>query len=107
MKKFMIDILEEKRGGGGSWGGGGGGGVGGKEMIGKKYIWNNGFIEMLVDGILKTTWGNGVWKELGERKYIVSWNGFDHVLKFDEGIGRYISVRIKPMDFEVVFGEMV
>jgi hypothetical protein len=98
MKKFMCEIMKETKGAG-------------NENIGLisngKYTWNSGFIEILEGGIIKTTWGNGVWKMLKGRKILVSWNGFEHILKLNDICDEYISVRIVPVDFEIVFGDRV
>jgi len=96
MKKFMCEILKETK-----W----------NENIGLifngKYTWNSGFIEILEGAIVKTSWGNGIWKIVGERKILLSWNGFDHILKFNNTGDEYISVRVAPIDFEVVFGNRI
>jgi hypothetical protein len=96
MKKFMNEILKE-------------------EILNelrvdnfdcKKYKWNNGFIEFINNEfVIKTSWGNGTYKILENDKVMVSWNNFDHVLKFNEEYKEFISVRIN--DFDVVFGIMV
>jgi len=69
----------------------------------KKYLWNNGFIEFDNSKVI-TTWGSGESKVLNKNKVLVCWNNFNHILKLDNESKNYMSVRIKPMDFEVVFG---
>jgi len=97
MKKFMFEILKETK-----WDE-----INDEIFIDKKYTWNSGFIEICGGGIVKTTWGNGSYKVIGKNKILVSWNKFDHILKFDDLVDEFMSIRIVPMDFEVVFGVRV
>ena len=70
----------------------------------KKYSWNSGFI-FFKDGILLTTWTPGTFKALDDNKYLVSWAGFNHILKMYKDNNEYMSVRIG--DFDIVMGVLI
>jgi hypothetical protein len=97
MRKFMFEILKETK-----WDE-----INDEIFINKKYSWNSGSFEICGGGIVKTTWGNGSYRVLGKNKILVSWNKHDHILKFNDLVDEFMSIRIVPMDFEVVFGVRV
>jgi lipopolysaccharide biosynthesis glycosyltransferase len=73
-----------------------------KTILGKRYRWNNGFIEFQANGLLKTTWSDGKYVILDENCIRVSWMIYNHVIQLDETRSKYISVRLG--DCEILSG---
>ena len=73
------------------------------DCIERKYSWNGGYI-MFVNSntgkYLQTTWGKGEYTILDSHHISAVWNGFYHILKFNNDFTRYISIRTYPQDFE-------
>jgi len=69
-----------------------------------KYTWNNGYISFTDNSTVVTSWGSGKYKQINSYTYEVSWNGYHHVLKMDKELTNYMSVRIKPADYETMEG---
>jgi hypothetical protein len=73
------------------------------QLEGKTYSWNVGYINFSSES-LKTYWGDGNFSLLGERTLLVSWNSFQHFLRFNEDFSEYFSIRINPLDFQLECG---
>lgn len=71
-------------------------------IINKKYIWNGGFV-LFEKSRLKTTWDMGKYEFLDNDKLLLSWHNYNHIIKFNEDYGKFISIRITPNDFDVTF----
>lgn len=81
------------------------------ELIGQKYSWGpSGFIKFLIDEsyqiVLETPWGKGTVQVLGDKRFLVEWNSYQHVLKFNEDFTSYKSLRINPRDFDYSTGSL-
>jgi hypothetical protein len=74
-------------------------------IVGKTYIWDTGYIAF-TDAGLETKWGKGVYEVLGTDRVKASWNGYDHYLTFSNDGSDYMSVRTKPGDHGLVFGNV-
>ena len=67
-------------------------------MDNKKYDWQhdcdyvNGYILFNLNK-LETTWGNGTYKKIADRTYILTWQDTKHILTFNEDFTRFKSVR--------------
>jgi hypothetical protein len=73
---------------------------------GKRFTWNSsGEIAFGDDRVLKTTWGTGTYESLGPNRVRATWNNHGHILTFCGD--SFTSIRIQPLDFEVVFGTLV
>ena len=70
----------------------------------KKYSWHAGYILFKNDSLL-TVWGPGTFKVLDDNKYLVSWSGFNHIIRMNEDYTEYMSVRTN--DFDIVFGQLI
>lgn len=82
------------------------------DLIGKKYSWgSNGYIKFVTDDsswlIVETTWGVGLVNGIDKDIVYVEWRGYGHVLKFNEDLTSYISIRIKPVDFDFTRGSLI
>jgi len=75
-----------------------------EKIINKKYSWHGGYILFKNDSLI-TAWIPGTFKVLDDNKYLVSWAGFNHIIKMNENNTEYMSVR--PNDFDIVFGELI
>jgi len=49
-----------------------------------------------------TPWGSGTYEHLRKNVIRVCWSGWDHILHFNEDRTRATSVRVSPLDFDVV-----
>ena len=69
----------------------------------KTYSWGeNGKIAFGSHDIIKTTWGTGTYESLGPNRVRATWNNHSHIMTF---CGEsYASLRIQPMDFDMVIG---
>jgi lipopolysaccharide biosynthesis glycosyltransferase len=82
------------------------------DLIGRKYSWgSNGYIKFLTDDTsrlsIETTWGKGIVIGLDKNVVYVEWHGHGHVLKLNEDLTSYISIRIGPMDFDFTRGSLI
>jgi hypothetical protein len=82
------------------------------DLIGKKYSWgSNGYIKFVTDDSsrlsVETTWSHGIVIALDNDVVYVEWHGHGHVLKFNEDLTSYISIRIGPMDFNFTRGSLI
>jgi len=77
-----------------------------KDILGKRYSWEAGYIQFLESGV-ETTWGNGVCKMLDTHIAYAIWNNHCHVLKFNSDFTEYMSIRTEPMDFECIWGMII
>ena len=59
----------------------------------KQYSWRHGFLQIKNTGQLETSWGRGHYKWLGTYVMEAVWQGYSHVLKFNESYTGYIAVR--------------
>jgi len=94
MKNFLIKILESNS-------------IINYDLVkinNKKFSWNTGFI-LFKDSDLITSWGPGTFKFLDNNKYLVSWSGFNHIIKTNKDNTEYMSIRAS--DFDIVFGELL
>lgn len=82
-------------------------------IVGKKYSWNSGsgFIKFIIDEtwnlVVETTWAKGTVLVLNPTWFLVEWQNHRHVLKFDDALTNYISIRIHPNDFNFICGSEV
>jgi hypothetical protein len=82
-------------------------------IVGKKYSWNSGsgFIKFIIDEawnlVVETTWAKGTVLVLNPTWFLVEWQNHRHVLKFDDALTNYISIRINPNDFNFTCGSEV
>lgn len=68
-------------------------------IIGKAYRWGDyGEIRFEADKLV-TTWGIGTYEILDSRTANATWHGYAHVLRFNESLTTYFSVRISDMDY--------
>ncbi|MEI6598627.1 MAG: glycosyltransferase, partial [bacterium] len=65
-----------------------------RQLVGKTYTWNSGFIEFCPDGLLKTKWKGGKYFMLDANTVVVSWLSFCHIIKMDATLERYVGFRI-------------
>ena len=85
------------------------------EIVGKKYSWGpgkgSGFIKFVIDAtwnlVAETTWGKGTVKVLNPTWFIVEWQNHKHVLKFNDELTNFISIRIQPNDFDFMSGSQI
>ena len=85
------------------------------DIVGKKYVWGpdkgSGFIKFIIDAtwnlVIETTWAKGSVQVLNPTWFIVEWQNHKHVLKFDDTLTNYISIRIHPNDFNFIYGSEV
>lgn len=83
------------------------------DIVGKKYSWNSGsgFIKFIIDEtwnlVIETTWGKGTIQVLNSTWFIVEWKNHKHVLKFNDDLTNYISIRIHPNDFDFTSGSQI
>jgi lipopolysaccharide biosynthesis glycosyltransferase len=94
MKSFLIKILEDNTNKTFNL----------ENINNKKYSWHTGYILFKNDSLL-TAWTPGTFKALDDNKYLVSWAGFNHIIRMNEDNTEYISVR--PSDFDIVFGKLI
>jgi hypothetical protein len=86
-----------------------------QEIVGKKYSWGpgkeSGSIKFIIDAtwnlVIETTWAKGTVKVLNPTWFIVEWQNHKHVLKFDDALTSYSSIRIHPNDFDFTYGSEV
>lgn len=72
-------------------------------ITGRTYSWNNqGWIKFCADGRLETTWGVGIYYAVGYNRFRADWHNHFHVLQFTSTLDKCTSVRVQPMDFDVV-----
>lgn len=74
--------------------------------VGKTYSWGSSGSLTFGANELETTWGRGTYEVLGEGRVKASWNGYEHYLTFLNEGAEYVSVRMKPDDYGVVFGKL-
>jgi len=72
---------------------------------GNKYTWNNGFIELHLNGLLVTLWGNGTYDWLDKYTMHARWCGVVHTVRFNDNYTEYFSLRNHDLDF--VFGSKI
>jgi hypothetical protein len=81
------------------------------DIVGKKYSWGSGYIKFVRnnEGYLKleTKWGNGTFTILDKRLICVEWNKHYHVIKFNDTLTEYTSIRTDPADFDYSSGSLV
>ena len=94
MKGFLIKILEDTKNKTFNL----------ENINNKKYSWHAGYILFKNDSLL-TVWGPGTFKVLDDNKYLVSWSGFNHIIRMNEDYTEYMSVRTN--DFDIVFGQLI
>jgi len=79
-------------------------------FIGKRFSWDQGYIKFTLDknGLYKieTTWGIGYFRFINYTTAYVVWNNHCHVLKFNEDITEYRSIRVAPLDFNTLTGSL-
>lgn len=68
------------------------------DIVGKGYLWESGFIRFEPNNLLVTKWANGKYEFLDKYTVNASWDGFTHVLRFNENYTRYISLRYGDID---------
>lgn len=86
-----------------------------REIVGKKYSWGpgkgSGFIKFIIDVswnlVVETTWAKGTVEVLNPTWFIVEWQNHRHVLKFDDNLTSYSSIRIHPNDFNFISGSEI
>lgn len=84
-----------------------------REIVGKKYSWNSGsgFIKFIIDEtwnlVIETTWAKGKVQVLNPTWFIVEWKNHKHVLKFNDDLTSFSSIRIQPNDFDFISGSEV
>jgi len=85
------------------------------DIVGNKYSWGSGkqpgFIKFIIDEtwnlVIETTWGKGTVNVLNPTWFIVEWKNHKHILKFNDDLTSYISIRIYPNDFDFVSGSKI
>jgi len=76
------------------------------DICGKKFTWGpSGTIHFGAANHLATTWGNGTYDVLGKNRVRAIWNNHVHILTFMDAVSTYTSVRIHPLDFDLVVGQ--
>jgi hypothetical protein len=70
---------------------------------GATYSWGkNGWIKFGGGGRLETTWGAGVYYTVGVNRVRADWSNHFHVLQFTPSFDSCTSVRVQPLDFDLV-----
>jgi glycosyltransferase involved in cell wall biosynthesis len=70
---------------------------------GATYSWGtNGQIKFCAGGRLETTWGVGVYYTVGPNRVRADWSNHFHVLQFTPSFDSCTSVRVQPLDFDLV-----
>lgn len=94
MAEFFKQILEEKS-------------EDGMVHIGEQiFTWGPaGTIHFGAANNLKTTWGYGTYEVLGNNRVRATWNNHVHIMTFTDSASAYTSVRIHPLDFDIVVGQ--
>ena len=87
------------------------------DITGNKYSWgprhdsSSSFIKFSIDEtwnlVAETTWGKATVQVLDYNKFLVEWHNHKHVLKFNDDFSSYISIRIKPSDFDFIYGSLI
>jgi len=81
------------------------------DLIGKKFSFGTGYIKFVINTLgyneVETTWGKGHFTVLGERTVCAVWNNHYHTMKFNTDATEYISIRTRPMDFDIVKGTIL
>jgi hypothetical protein len=69
-------------------------------LIGLTYQWGqHGWIRFEANGLLITTWCNGMYEWLGTHFLHASWAGITHFLRFSQDYTSFTSVRLDDLDF--------
>jgi hypothetical protein len=69
------------------------------------FTWGSyGTIHFGAANHLETTWGHGIYEVLGENCVRAIWNNHAHILTFTANLSEFTSIRIHPLDFDVVVG---
>lgn len=78
-------------------------------ILNKKYTWatstSNGKIEFLDNDVLTTTWGNGIYKQLDQYTFNVSWKTYSHIIKMDSMYNSYIGLNLEYL--EIIKGSKI
>lgn len=74
--------------------------------VGKTFSWGPSGSITFNPTTLDTSWGNGTYEVLDDNRVKASWKGYEHYLTFYNNGDEYMSVRLKPDDFGVVFGTL-
>jgi hypothetical protein len=73
-------------------------------ILDKQYTWNSGTIKFLKDNTVITTWGRGVYKILNTHVVEASWNGYRHIVLFNNSFEGYTSILIGAN--QIVYGTL-
>jgi hypothetical protein len=74
-------------------------------IIGKTYTWGSGYVTFNDSSTVTTTWGRGIYKYTGIDTFEVIWNGYSHIMVFDNMYEKYVSTRIG--DVEIASGSLM
>jgi hypothetical protein len=76
------------------------------DIDGTTFAWGSyGTIRFGTVNHLETTWGHGIYEVLGENRVSAIWNKHAHILTFTTDLSEFTSVRIHPLDFDIVVGQ--
>jgi hypothetical protein len=74
-------------------------------LIGIPFHWSShGFIRMENNGLLVTSWINGIYQWIDSQTVCLSWAGFTHIVKFNTSYSEFLSIRID--DLELIRGNL-
>jgi hypothetical protein len=62
-------------------------------LVGRKYNWGTGNIMFTDASTIITTWGIGNYKHLDEFTVEAIWNGYFHIVVFNQSYTKYLSIR--------------
>jgi len=67
------------------------------------YSWgDSGIILFKENNVLMTTWSKGTYEWLDTHTLLLSWHGFDHIIRMNNSYTNYYSVRVRDLD--IVYG---
>jgi hypothetical protein len=68
-------------------------------MVGHTYSWGTGTISFNGASKITTTWGNGNYVWLNSYTVEVHWNGYSHIMVFNQMYTQYVSTRKNDLDY--------
>jgi len=63
---------------------------------------SNGLILFKENNILMTSWGQGSYNWLDNNTLLLSWSGYDHIIRMNYNFTTFFSIRMK--DCDIVYG---
>ena len=70
------------------------------------FTFSIGYIKLTKEH-LETSWGKGIYKFLNQYTISATWNGYEHILKFNKDYTKYDCIRTYPCDFNFINGSLL